>query len=151
MDKTETIEELEITPDVEGEIRVRKAMIADLKKAFANSPRYVREAVPSLVNRFINCSSWDEAVFGLEDTYYQPEVKLLFAFFCGTILERRRKDAEEAQVLARAQKITRQIMATMDRIERRIGVVEDQHKEIAKRTKDIVKRAEKAGIKVRNP
>lgn len=107
----------------------RKEMLAEMQ-AFPGLPRHVYEAFPSLVNRFMNCETWDEVIFGLKETYYSEETKIFFAFFCGELLERIERDAKEAVVVAKAEKLARQIMATIGRIEQKLGAVEGQHKDI---------------------
>jgi hypothetical protein len=120
----------------------RVKMLMEMQ-GYNDLPRHVYEALPSLANRFVNCESWDEAIFGLKDTYHSEETKLFFAFFCGRLIERIERDAREVPILEKAEEITRQIMASMDRIEARLGTVEGQHKDILKQAEAIKTKLEK--------
>jgi hypothetical protein len=120
----------------------RVKMLAEMRE-YSDLPRYVYEALPSLANRFVNCETWDEAIFGLGDTYHPEETKLFFAFFCGRLIERIENDAREAPMLAKAEEITKKIMTTMDRIEQKLGTVEGQHKDILDQAEQIRTKLEK--------
>jgi len=135
----------------EDELRQeREAVIEAMQKDLANAPRSMYEMIPVLANRWMNATDLNEAIFGLDDTYYTREVKLYFTYFCGRGVERAYWVHEMDIMNRKAEEIIDKIMVKLDSIERHIGIVEHQHDEIMEKSDQLLAEARQvAGTQTR--